>query len=822
MNNKNNNSRFFEFHYLSKDNLLEIIINNFLNFSTKHPKLIQFGFVLIGFFVLILMTGHYSEIIDVRDGFTRAIEKGDIVPVTSFSDSISMLMRGQLPPQFVRIPEMTFLNPQFNFSSGYILLSLLIMFGRIPLVDSLSWCKNNWTKLLSFLPIAYISGFLIIPTIVSFITGEYQTSSFWDMPIFVTDYANFLMYKWFPVEIYDPEIEEFEDSALVFEITRSISASILFAIELIREVLLGGVKTIVTFTSWDWIDENPWAVWPALPWTVVCLSATMMGYALQGKNLAFLAGFSTIYISVFGQWQPSMETLSFVLIAAPISFILGLGFGIWSFKSRSVETAIMPLLNVAQTMPHFSYLVPVMVFFGIGDQAGAIATVIFATPPMIRLTLLGLKKVSPEVVDAGMMSGCSNYQLMFKVLIPTARRDILIGVNQVIMQCLAMAVIASFIGAKGLGFNLLLALNQLRVGQALELGICIVLIAVVLDKLSLAWANKQTDYFADLPFIYRHKWSLFFLVILIVGSVFSYLGTFFFKDTINYLYLIPHNKGVTLEPMLQGGIDWFIDTFFFALQGFNKWLIVDVLFPMREAYLSMPVIATFFLIMGIGYIVGGLRSALIVGSFLLFIALLEWWERALITAYMASFGVIISAIIGITIGTLCAQNKYATKVILLVCDTFQTFPSFVYLIPVMILFGVTDTSVLIAVIVYATIPATRYTVEGLRSVPDSLHDAGSMSGVNRMQRWLKIELPLAFPHIMLGINQTVIFALFMVIIGAFIGTEDLGQYIIKALSDKQGIGNGLLLGLCVAFIGLAVDHIIQTWAKERRKLLGID
>ena len=97
-----------------------------------------------------------------------------------------------------------------------------------------------------------------------------------------------------------------------------------------------------------------------------------------------------------------------------------------------------------------------------------------------------------------------------------------------------------------------------------------------------------------------------------------------------------------------------------------------------------------------------------------------------------------------------------------------------------------------------------------------------MSGVNRMQRWLKIELPLAFPHIMLGINQTVIFALFMVIIGAMIGTDDLGQFILKALSDRQGIGNGLLLGLCVAFIGLAVDHLIQTWANKRRKLLGID
>jgi glycine betaine/proline transport system permease protein len=473
-------------------------------------------------------------------------------------------------------------------------------------------------------------------------------------------------------------------------------------------------------------------------------------------------------------------------------------------------------------MPHFSYLVPVMVFFGVGDHAGAIATIIFATPPMIRLTLLGLKKVSPEVLDAGMMSGCNNYQLMSKVLIPSARRDILIGVNQVIMQCLAMAVIASFIGAKGLGFNLLLALNQLKIGQALELGICIVLIAVFLDKLSLAWANKQTDYFADLPFLQRHKYSFSFLVILFVGILLAYLGTFLFKDGINYLYMIPHNKGYTSQLFWQSGVDWIWDTFFFSLQGFNTWLIQGVLIPMKTAYLSMPVIATFTLVMGIGYIIGGIRSALVVGGFLLVIALLQWWERALITAYMASFGVLVSGLIGITVGSLCARSKIASKVILLVCDTFQTFPSFIYLIPVIMLFGVTDTSVLIAVIVYATIPATRYTVEGLTSVPQALQDAGSMSGVNRMQRWLKIEMPLALPHIMLGLNQTVVFALFMVIIGAMIGTDDLGQFILKALSDKQGIGNGLLLGLCVAFIGLAVDHLIQTWAKQRRKLLGID
>ncbi|MGY9011460.1 MAG: ABC transporter permease subunit, partial [Rhodobacterales bacterium] len=224
--------------------------------------------------------------------------------------------------------------------------------------------------------------------------------------------------------------------------------------------------------------------------------------------------------------------------------------------------------------------------------------IIFATPPMIRLTLLGLKRVPPEVVEAGMMSGCNTYQIMYKVLIPTARRDILIGINQVIMQCLAMAVIASFIGAKGLGFNLLLALNQLRIGQALELGICIVLIAVVLDKLSLAWANKETDYFADRSFLQRYKYRVACLVLFVVTVAFSVIGRMAFSEEINYFYLIPHNMGITTELFWQAGVDWMVENWYQGLQGFNKTLIVDVLMPMKQAYLGMPVVSTFVLVMG--------------------------------------------------------------------------------------------------------------------------------------------------------------------------------------------------------------------------------
>ena len=652
-------------------------------------------------------------------------------------------------------------------------------------------------------------------------------SVFWRLPAFIAwvpgwinDTVFFLLNDWLPIEYFDSDIQETQSRPLVLHITRAISRTMLFMIEFIREILIGGVETVVAFTSWDWLDANPWAEFPGLPWTIVAGGAILLGYKLNGRNLAIFAAITMIYISAFGQWKPSMQTLSFVLVAAPISFILGLTFGIWAYRSKRVERILNPLLNVAQTMPHYSYLIPITVLFGIGDHAGAIATIIFATPPMVRLTLLGLRKVSPEVIEAGKMSGCNDFQLLFKVLIPTARRDILIGVNQVIMQCLAMAVIASFIGATGLGWNLLLALNQLRIGLALEAGICITLIAVLLDKMSLAWANKQINYFENPTFLQKNKYFMMFIGVVLAGYVFSFIGTFYFKEDFNYLFIVPHNKGISTEAFWNLGDDWILDNFFEPLKVFNVWLITQVLIPMKNAFLRMPVVATFILFMGAGYIIGGFRSAIIIGSFTLFIALTEWWDRALITMYMATFGVIVSGILGIVIGTLSAQTKTSSRITLGICDTLQTFPSFIYLIPVIMLFGVTDTSVLIAVIVYATIPATRYTIEGLRSVPIALQDAGSMSGVSRTQRWLKIELPLAFPHIMLGINQTVVFALFMVIIGAMIGTTDLGQYILKALSDRQGTGNGLMLGLCVAFIGLSVDHLIKTWAGQQKKLLG--
>ncbi|MCH2403472.1 MAG: glycine/betaine ABC transporter, partial [Candidatus Nitrosopelagicus sp.] len=246
--------------------------------------------------------------------------------------------------------------------------------------------KNNFnimhyltkhSKLLQFIFL------LVVFFVLCIIINPSDTNILWrfpplikGLPLLINNTVEYFMFEWMPIEIYDPEIEDYEQSPLIQEVTRAISGAMLFFIELIREIFIGGVKTIVAFTSWDFVSENKWARWPALPWTVVAGGAVLLGYKLQGKGLAILASFSTIYISVFGQWEPAMETLSFVMIAAPISFFLGLALGVWSYKSRKVEATLNPLLNVAQTMPHFSYIVPIMVFFGVGDHAGAIATII--------------------------------------------------------------------------------------------------------------------------------------------------------------------------------------------------------------------------------------------------------------------------------------------------------------------------------------------------------------------------------------------------------------------------------------------------------------
>ena len=551
---------------------------------------------------------------------------------------------------------------------------------------------------------------------------------------------------------------------------------------------------------------------PPLPWVMVVGLVAVWAWYLKGWRLALLAGGCIAYLALFGKWKLSMITISAVLVAAPLAGIIGLALGIAAVKWRAFERVLWPILNVLQSLPHFSYLIPVAVFVGVSHRAGTIATIAFAMPPMARLAILGLRGISPEVREAGLMAGCTGRQMLWKVELPSARPSLMVGVNQVIMQCLAMVVIASFIGAKGLGHDLLFRLQSLRIGQALEIGVAIVFIAITLDRLSQALAAKEPQHRVPGPWWRARPYTSAALAVVAASAVAAAVTP--------VASILPRELTVTTAPVWDGLVNWVTVNLYDPLQAVRNGLLLHVLIPMRNAFQWVPWVAIVALVGAAGWRLGRLRLTLTVVGFVAFVLLAGFWPRALVTTYMVTFAVLVCILVGVPLGVWASRREGRTKFVNVLCDTFQTFPSFIYLLPVIMLFKVGDVAAIAAIVIYAVIPAVRYTMFGLRSVPEEIVEAAITSGCTPRQILWKVRLPLAFPEIMLGINQTIMFALFMVIIAAFIGTTDLGQEIFKALTFNDA-GKGLVVGLCVAFLGLTADRLITEWASRRKAELGL-
>ena len=581
------------------------------------------------------------------------------------------------------------------------------------------------------------------------------------------------------------------------DMSRAIANLIDYPLDFVEAILVAGFSESV----------------PGLPWIAVTGLAIVLGWYLQGRQLGIIAGVCFAYMAIFGKWELSMVTLSVVLVAAPVAGAIGVALGILAYKRRWFETLLWPILNVMQALPHFSYMIPVAIFIGIGHKAGTIATIIFAFPVMARLTILGLKSVSPEVREAGVMAGCTNRQMLWKVELPAARPTLMVGVNQVIMLCLAMVVLASFVGAKGLGHDLLNRLRSLWIGQALEIGVVIVFMAIILDRLSQAWARKEPEHMREGPFHARHPFLTAGAAVVVVSYV---LAAF-----IPALQLWPKSLSITTAPLWDALIDDIIIYAFDYLELIKDTLLVHVLIPMRDLYLMLPWSALLVFAVTLGWYYGGWQVAGVQALFALYLAFAGYWERTLITAYMVSFAVVVCVTIGSIVGIWAAAGPRRTKVVELILDTFQTFPSFIYLIPAIMLFNVNDFAAIMAIVIYATIPTTRLTIFGLRTVPHDIVEAAITSGCTPRQVLWKVRMPLAFPAIMLGINQTIMYALFMVVIAAFIGTTDLGQEIFRSKADNNA-GQSLVVGLCIAFMGLIADQLINAWARERKKVLGLE
>ncbi len=550
-----------------------------------------------------------------------------------------------------------------------------------------------------------------------------------------------------------------------------------------------------------------------LPWISVIFIFIMIGVWLKDVSLSIFASISFLFVAFFDLWESTMTTFSSIIIAVIIGIILGIFLGILSFKSIKVDKILTPTFDFMQTMPVFAYLVPALMLFGYGPAAALIVTLIYAMPPMARVTKNALEQVNTEIVELGQMVGCSTIQMLYKVLLPSIKPRMMLGVNQVIMLTLNMVIIASMIGAGGLGYDVWQSLKQLRIGQGFEAGIAITLVAIVLDRYSQKIASRKINYTHSEKTIFQ-KYKL------VIVTLFVIIMTWLVGQKFSFLITLPENYTFSSGRFWDRIIDYININYHEYISLVRDFFFIYLLKPFKLFMLSAPWFLFVFLVFLIGYKIQGIYLGLKCSSLVLFIAMTGFWEKAMITVYLIGVCVLLANIIGIPIGIIASQNERFHKITKVVIDTFQTLPAFVYLIPVIMIFSVGDFSAMIAVVLYAIVPAIRYTDSGIRQVPQSYIDAAKSAGCTKFQILRRVQLPLSFPDIMLGVNQTLMMGLSMLVITALVGTRDLGQETLIALS-KVDPGRGITAGICVAFIAITVDRLISAWSYKRKLELGL-
>ncbi len=604
------------------------------------------------------------------------------------------------------------------------------------------------------------------------------------------------------------------DQAYIFpwtfkDFTRAVAAAIEIPYDLAKALLTTGFKVPIG-------GDQHWET-PPLSWLGLTAAATWLAWHIKDWKLALMVFLCAGYVATFGHWESAAITLASIAVAAPIGIFLGILLGIMGYRSQTFERTITPVLDLMQTMPIFAYLVPVLFLFGFGPVAAITATVIYAMPPMVRITILSLKTVPDEIKEFGKMAGCTRCQMTWRVLVPSATSGLMVGVNQVIMLSLNMVIIASMIGAGGLGFDVLASLRRQAIGDGLEAGIAITLIAIVLDRLSQAWAtHAQKDHAPASPgrqsFILRHQNFILVAAILGITTAVGFVVPIFAQW--------PSSLEITTGQFWNDLVKWININFFDELEAIKVFLLLNVLKPVKLFLLALPWPGVLLLLAVAGYQLGGLRLAVLVVTLASFILITGQWTKAMITVYLCGLSVIAAAVIGITVGIVASGNAAIKKATLIFIDTLQTLPSFVYLLPVVMLFRVGDFSAMVAVVLYALPPAIRYTIYGIEQISPALIEAAKTSGCTKLQALTKVQIRLAWPEIMLGINQTVMFALSMLVITALVGTRDLGQEVYIALT-KADTGRGIVAGLSVAFIAIITDRLISAAARRRKQSLGL-
>jgi len=607
-----------------------------------------------------------------------------------------------------------------------------------------------------------------------------------------------------------------------------------------------------------------------LPWPAAVVLCAVIGLMAGGWRLAAFSALALLYTVVIGYWDKTAATLALAGVAVPISILTGLFIGILGHRMRLARRVIEPLLDLMQTIPTFAYLVPILVLFGVGPVVGMTASAIYAMPPMVRNVLLGLDRVPVEIVESGEMSGSTERQLLWWVKLPAALPTLLLGVNQTIMAGFSMVVIAAMVGGtEDIGLEVFTTMKKAQFGESLLAGLVIALLAMIMDRASRGFAERRKDPRLAARGAAQRRlavWALWGAVAVLL----------LFAEMVPGVRDYPRAWVFYPAEFLNRALEWFTVTFFWLTSALKTAAIFFLLLPLKLGleqvvrprfwgfemdataklvYLLLFLGATPLLarlsgwrvalgvaIAGLLYYFGttglpwtvvtlivallayqtsGPRVCLFTIASLSFIAFTGVWRPAMETVQLCGAGVIVAFVLGSGLGIWAALNDRVSAFLRPINDTLQTMPIFVFLIPAVMVFLVGEFTAFIAVIMYAIVPSIRYTEHGIRNVPAHVVEAARSFGATRFQLLRQAQLPMALPEIMLGLNQTIMMGLAMVIVAALVGAKGLGTEVMVALTWAD-TGKGAVSGLSVALIAIVADRIIQSWCARKKKALGLD
>ncbi|MFJ2767435.1 ABC transporter permease [Streptomyces sp. NPDC087300] len=551
----------------------------------------------------------------------------------------------------------------------------------------------------------------------------------------------------------------------------------------------------------------------AAGWAGVTAAAGLIAWRVAGVKLAVMSAASFAVCGLLGMWVPTMQTLALMIVAVLASVVLGLLLGLAGGLNDRIFRILRPVLDTMQVLPAYAYLLPFALVFGMGVPAAVIATVVYAAPPMARLTALGLRGADGGVMEAVSSLGATARQRLFSARLPLALKQLLLGVNQTIMMALSMAVIASVIGAGGLGDRVYQALSTVDVGQALAGGIPIVLLAVVLDRVTGAAGERMGAHVEDTSALRGWRgWSIAAAVTVVAALAAR------FADRVDW----PTGWVVNIAPSVNTAKDWMVDHLYTdvpVVGGTADWaahFTTWVLNPVRDGLQGLPWWSVLLIVAALAWLIGTWQTALTAVAAMAAIGVLGVWNKSLDTLSQVLAGVAVTVVLGFAIGIAASRSARLERLLRPVLDVFQTMPQFVYLIPVVALFGIGRAPAVAAAVVYALPAVVRITTQGLREVDGAAMESSRSLGATSWQQLRQVQLPLARPALLLALNQGVVLVLAVVVIGGLVGGGALGYDVVFGIAQGD-LATGLVAGAAIVCLGLMLDRVTQPTERRAKK-----